>query len=200
MLDLRCRCGLMRRAPGCLFRLTRACDDAAFPAVEAYPADCGVIHGGLRVGVSDISDIHVAHSGVIEEVLTLPMSAVVPVAGIAVPVVDAAVEADGCAPVTGIPRVSTVVKAPISGCPEQTNFGRLFPGPWHPKVTVLIVVPITGRPDRALFNEHWLLINEQSGRCKGDGHLDLRPRKIRQRHHRNSQRERAGAADENDIG
>ena len=125
MLNLHRGCGSMWCARGCLFRFTRASHDTAVPAIEAYPVDRCVIHGCLSVGVANVGDIHVTHGRVVIEMLTLPMSAIVPMAGIAEPVVDAAIETYASAPVSGIPSVSPVAPAPISGCPQQAGFGWL---------------------------------------------------------------------------
>src|SRR5271168_462954 len=161
MLQLRRRCGLMRRPRGGLLHGSRPCRDAAGPAVEADPVDRDAIDYRLVVYVVNVGDIHMAHRAVVIKFMTLPMSAGVTAAGVSETVVDAPVEPDGRAPVAFVPRIPPVAPTPIPRRPEQPKFGRLHPGPGNPEVAVLVVVPIAWGPNTALLNEHRLFIHGQ---------------------------------------
>src|SRR5580692_6288476 len=125
MLHLSRRGGLMRGACCCLFCASRARSDAALSAIKAYPVDRGVVHDRLCIGVVNVGDVHMADCGVVVEMVTLPVSALVPLTKIAEAVVDAAVEPYARAPVSGVKRISSVTPTPIAGCPEQADCGGL---------------------------------------------------------------------------
>src|SRR5271170_7478742 len=96
MLYLHRRGGLMRRACGSLFHGSRSRCHATGPAVEADPVDRRVIDYRLVVDIVNVGDIHMADRAIVIKLLTLPVPAAVPTAGVAETVVDAAVEADRC--------------------------------------------------------------------------------------------------------
>src|SRR5208337_1880224 len=157
MLHLhRSRC-LMRRAGGSLFGGSRLRRDPTPPAVEANPAARGVADR-LLIHIVNVGDIHVAHRGVVIEMLPLPVPARVTLAEITVTVRNAAVEPDRWAPVAGVPSEPFVAPSPIPGRPEQPNFRRLHPSAGDPEVPVLVVGPISRGPDRSLFHEDRLFV------------------------------------------
>src|SRR5580658_158452 len=174
MLHLRSRCRLVRRARGSLFLGTRLRPDTARPAVEADSVDRCVIDYGLAIHVVNVGDVHMAHRGVVKELITLPMPTRVALTGVAVAVRDAAVEPDCRTPVPLVPRIACVAPPPISRGPEQAGFGWLHPSAGHPVVAVLTVAPVAGRPNPTLLNQDGLFVHRQFGRRERDGHGNLR--------------------------
>src|SRR5580692_6724097 len=158
MLHLRSRCRLMRRARGGPFFGTGLRPDAACSAVEADSVDRGVIDDGLTIHVVNIGNVHMAHLGVVKELMTLPVSTGVALTGVAVAVGDAAIEPDRRAPVPLVPRIAFVAPTPISRGPEQAGFGRLHPSARHPEIAVLVVGPVARGPDGTLFDQNGLLV------------------------------------------
>lgn len=93
-----------------------ASGDAASTAVEAHMA--GVKLGnGPAVGVVELVHVDVIHCAVVEEVAAIPVAAVVTRSEITEAVVDAVVEADLRAPISGMPDIHAVAPAPPSGSP-----------------------------------------------------------------------------------
>src|ERR1043165_6257352 len=80
-----------------------------------------VSHRLVDVGVMDNVGIHARHRRVVLEVVSLPSSAPVAVAVVAVAVVNAPVKTDSWSPVTLVKRVYTVVPAPPGRCPKYTH-------------------------------------------------------------------------------
>lgn len=79
--------------------------NAAVASVVADPVNRNVVdHPGV-VGIVNVSDIHMVHRAVVIELPVAPIPAVIAVAGIAITVIDTAVEPDLRAPVTGMPDI-----------------------------------------------------------------------------------------------
>ena len=103
----------------------------------------------IDVGVMDDSFIHVRHSGVVLEVVSLPSTAPVAVSGVAITVINASVKTDMGSPVTLVKCISAVVPTPPSRCPKQTHSRRSNPHARYPVIIVVIGVPapITWSPN-----------------------------------------------------
>ncbi len=144
--------------------------EAACATVVANPVCAHVIGDRLRVGVMDDRAVHVHDRGVVVEVVALPVSASEAGADVAESVVYAAVESDIRSPVTSVPDEHAVVPAPVSGSPEEANFGCLNPGPRNPVIVAIIRVPspIAGRPKITFAGTDRLGIHGQNRRCNRD--------------------------------
>jgi hypothetical protein len=141
-----------------------SCGTHGHPAVATIDADrihgCAVFHPAV-VDVAIDGDVHVAHGTVVEEVPIVPPAAFVTVTKIAIAVIDAAVEAYLCAPVSFVEEVPVVTPTSIAWSPELAYFWSHDPRPRNPKVTLLTVSQITRRPDGAVLGADWLLIDRQ---------------------------------------
>ena len=71
----------------------------------------------------------------------------IPVAGVAVAVVDAAVEADVRSPEAAVKDVDAVEEAPVTGGPKGAVEGRSAPCAGHPVVADGGVCPVAGGPE-----------------------------------------------------
>src|SRR5229473_1906039 len=118
------------------------------PAVVADVIDRGVVHyHGSVVGVVDDSGVDVGHRAVVHKFSSAPFPAPKTHARVAVPVINAAVEADVRSPIAAMPYINAFRKAPITWRPEETGFRGHNPGSRHPVITVVAIRPISGRPD-----------------------------------------------------
>lgn len=82
--------------------------------VDSYIIDDGLVD----VYIANHCRIYAGNSAVIEEVVTLPVSAFVATAKVAIPVIHAAVETNVGAPVSCVPEVSAAAPAPIPRGPQ----------------------------------------------------------------------------------
>jgi len=130
-----------------LFRLN--CTDTAVAAVEADAVV--VVHDdGLGVDVVNVDDVDVVHAAVVGEDTMIPTAALIADAAVTEAVVDAAVEADVRAPVTGVKDVCATSPAPVTGGPENTGGRRLNPDTRNPVVALGTPCPVARRPDISL--------------------------------------------------
>src|SRR6185437_5831333 len=126
-------------------------------------------HSSVHVGVVDYSGVNPRDSRVVHESVVIPASADVPVAVIAVAIIDATIETDLGSPVTGVPNVvvAIIVPAPITGCPQKPRLRRKHPCARHPVVAIIITVgPIARSPNVAGLRTKRLLVDRQSRRPK----------------------------------
>src|SRR5205809_6932138 len=107
---------------------------AAISAVVADPSHVSVIDHGRVVHVVNDGDVHVVHGTIVEKVSTVPTPANVAVAEVPVAIVDSAIETHDRAPETFIKDEPAAAPGPISGGPEEPNFGSQHPGSRHPVV------------------------------------------------------------------
>src|SRR6185437_4118150 len=127
--------------PGSLL-CARSRADASAAAVVADAARMDVVDDGpVDVDIADVGDVDVVHRAVVVEVAPSPLTAGVTVTEVAVSVIDAAVEADLRAPVTGVPAIEAVVPAPPARCPQQADLRGHHPGARHPVVVAIIRIP-----------------------------------------------------------
>ncbi len=116
------------RGPGC---------NSASTTVIAHSGDVAVvivINDGLVVYVMNDSCVDVRNGAVVGEPVPVPTSAIVTVAGIAEPVVYAAIKADVRSPVPGIKAVGAVTPAPISRGPKRADKWGQHPRARYPVI------------------------------------------------------------------
>src|SRR5580700_2794667 len=146
------------------------------PVHAARPVKAGasrrvvVIDHRLGVNVVNHRDIHVIHRAIIEEVTAFPASPFIPIADISKTVINSTVETDLGAPVTAIPRVHSVVPAPITRRPQEAGSRCLYPSARHPIIIAIIVAPspIARRPYISIIWTYRLYVNRQRGRRHSD--------------------------------
>src|SRR5580700_8995357 len=146
------------------FRFRGTCVEAAASAVEA---------GAIRFAVVDhravVNVVHVVDAAIVEEVAAVPVAALVTEAAVAEAIINSAIEADVRAPETGVPEISAVAPAPISGSPEKSDARRDDPGAGNPEVAVGAVGPVARRPNVAIARAERLFVHRERGRSEGDG-------------------------------
>src|SRR5580700_178004 len=151
---------------------SRAGRDATFTAVEGdmgfvVDDDCPV-----DVDVGDVHGVHMHDGSVVEESAAAPFAAAEPDTTVAETIINAAVETDVRAPVSGVPGVDTVVPSPVARGPKHAH-GSDHPGAGHPVVAGIIApCPVARRPQIAGRGADRLLVNRQRGRTDADGDAD----------------------------
>src|SRR6185437_9230962 len=118
-------------------------------AVSAVVAHAGNSHIGdaVVVHVVNHSGVHVVHTAVIGEAISMPVAALVAESDISKAVVDAAIVANVPAPVTAVESVAVIGIAPPSGGPQSALVRRYNPGARHPVVPLARVkAPVPGGP------------------------------------------------------
>lgn len=155
----------------------RSSGSCADPTGSTVIADvvCSV-DDGPAVRVAKVPTAHIVHVRVVAELIVAPVAAVVAAATIAVPIVDAAVEADFRAPIAVIPGIPIIAPTPITGRPEVADCGWLDPSARHPVVALITVGPIAGRPEIAILRARRLRIDDQFRRSDGDRGAELSER------------------------
>ena len=161
MLNLRTRCRDMFLSR-CRFLLRgRAGSGSPRATVIAHVVHGGVVDNGLVIDIGDVRRAHVVYCVVVVELPVVPVSALVAYTGVAVAINDTAVETHLRPPIPSVPSVDTVVPAPITWSPQQSNCGRLHPSAGDPIVTIITVSPIPGRPDITFAGADGLLVHGQ---------------------------------------
>jgi hypothetical protein len=97
--------------------------------------------------VGDIDDVNAIDCPVVIEVISIPITAIIAITGIAEAVVDTAIEADVQAPISASEAPAVVVPAPIAWGPESTVVRRSAPCPGDPVITGGSPAPVARRPD-----------------------------------------------------
>jgi hypothetical protein len=136
--------------------------DAASAAVVG-DASVVVDDDGSVVDVGDVN-VDAIDGAVVVEVVAIPVAAVIPDAGVAEAVVDAAIEADVKAPEAAVEAPAVAVPAPVAGGPEGSVVGRSAPGAGDPVVTGGSPVPVAGGPDVVGGGGDGLVVDRQRGR------------------------------------
>ena len=117
---------------------------------------------GLVVDVADLHVRDVVDGAVVEESAATPIAALVAVAGVAVAIRDAAVEADFRAPIAFVKGIDAVVPTPIAGRPQQRWLRWQCPRARHPVVARIVIPgPIARRPDVTWRWDRRLIVNRQ---------------------------------------
>ena len=104
---------------------------------DGYIADVDVVN----IGYVDVVDLTV-----VEEAVAIPIAALIAMAAIAEPIVDAAIESDMRSPVAGIKAVGVVFITPIGGGPEIADGWRFNPDAGDPEVAILGISPVARSP------------------------------------------------------
>ena len=140
--------------------------------VHRYIADDGVVD----VRVVDDCPVDVHDCGVVTEITAIPATAVEPLAGVAIAVVDAAVEAYCRAPVAGVPCIYAVIPAPVAGSPEKSDGRGFDPGSRNPVVVAVACIPgpVAGCPDVVCGGTGRLIVDGKRRRGDGNGDCHLR--------------------------
>src|SRR5215217_2719080 len=86
-----------------------------------------VHHVFIDVGVVNDGLVHICHSRVVTETISLPAAAPITVAGVAMAVVNAAVKSDSRAPISFVKDVGVIIPAPPRGGPKHTDRWRSNP-------------------------------------------------------------------------
>src|SRR5580700_962739 len=163
------------------FRGSRARVDAAAASVKADAIHaCVIVDHCAVIYVVHVGDVHVVHAAVVEEMAAVPVAAFVAEAAVAETVVNAAVEADVRAPISGVPEISAATPTPVARRPQESDFRCDYPRAGDPIVAIRSVGPITRRPDVAISRAGRLHINRQLRRSDGDG--DSKARRSGGRH------------------
>lgn len=109
----------------------------------------------------NVGDGHVVHSTIVVETISVPISALVADADVAVSVINSPVVADVLAPVAVVIAVPSPDKAPISGRPKKTDLRWLNPRSGNPVVALRSVTPISGCPHVAIARDRGLRVFRQ---------------------------------------
>ena len=121
------------------------------PAIKADSIYGGVIvdHRGV-VHVVDNRRIDVGDVSVVVVISASPVAAIKATTGIAVSVIDSAIEPNHGPPIASIPHIKAVVECPVARCPKQSDFRWQHPSSGHPVIiTGVVIRPIAGHPDVA---------------------------------------------------
>jgi hypothetical protein len=145
--------------------------DFGWPRLDSYATSASVVgDAGVVVdgdwALVDIADAgaDTVNSAIVVEIVAVPITAVVADAGIAKPVVDAAVVADVGAPEAAVEAVSSVIPAPVAWGPEGAVIRWSAPCAGDPVVAGGSPVPISGGPDIVGRGGFRLLINGKGRR------------------------------------
>jgi hypothetical protein len=117
------------------------------------------------VNVVNFCHVYVIHCSVVEEIVSLPIPALITFSAIPVAVIDPAIETDVRSPVTSIPCVHSVVPPPITGCPQEARRRHKHPCAGHPVIIFIVVAvcPVARRPDIILAGTDRLYVHRQRG-------------------------------------
>ena len=148
--------------------IRRTGDDSALSAVVTDLAVVIYDHS-LVVNVGDVHNVDVIHVAIVIEIPTAPVTTVIALAGIAISVVNSAIEPDRGTPVTRIPDKRRVDRAPspIARRPQSALVRRRHPSTGNPVVPVARVPgPIARRPEIARTGAHRLGIIRERRRAE----------------------------------
>ena len=128
-------------------------------AITAVVGNTVVIHDHSPVvNIGDIGHADVVNGAVVVEAVAAPFTAVESVAGVAVAVINTAIEAHMRAPIASMPTVESVIPAPPARSPKHSDRSH-DPGSGHPVIAVVIApCPISGRPDHSGAGAHGLRV------------------------------------------
>ena len=142
-------------------------------AVEASACIANSARTSVETVVRMVVDVAAAPAdvvvaAVVPKMAAAPISAVEAGAEVAEAVVDAAVVADGRAPVSGVPEVAAGTVTPVAGSPKGVDVGRCDPGAIDPFIAVAGPSPVTGSPDVAVAGGGGLVVDRDGGRRDGN--------------------------------
>jgi hypothetical protein len=150
-----------RAVHGCEFGGLRPDGDATSAAVVG---DAGVVVDdyGAVVDVGDVVYVDAVNGLVVVEAVSVPVAAVIAVAGVSEAVVDASVVADVRAPEAGMEAIAVTVEKPVAGGPKGSVVGSSDPGSGDPVIAGGGVAPVAGGPE---------VVGRRGGRLVIDGKL-----------------------------
>ena len=99
------------------------------------------------VDVMDVDFVDAIDGAVVEEVVAVPVAALIAVAAVSESVVDAAIEADVRAPVSAMEEIAAAEEAPVRRRPERADVGCSYPDAGNPVITSGRVAPVAGSPE-----------------------------------------------------
>jgi hypothetical protein len=135
------------------------------PTVATVVTDLRIVvdDNRLVVDVRYISDVNVGHATVVIVPVALPIAAEKSGTRVTKAIINSAVETDVWSPIAAIPKVETVVPAPVARSPEHSD-GSKHPSTRNPVVAIVVIPrPVARRPDIALSWTQGLNINGQRG-------------------------------------
>ena len=117
-------------------------------AARAVIAEMVVIHDRhvADVDIANIHGVYTINTLVVVEVVVVPIAALIPAAGVAEAIVDAAIKADMPAPEAAMKAIPAALVAPVAGCPERAGIGRCHPCTGYKIVAGVAIVPIARSP------------------------------------------------------
>ena len=148
-------------AHGCQFGGLRTDSDAATAAVVGDAVVVVVDDDGAVVDVGDVVDVHAVDGGVVVEAVSVPVAAVIAVAGVPEAVIDASVVADVRSPEATMEAVAVTEEEPVAGGPECSSVRGGDPGSGDPVVAGGGVAPVAGGPDVVGGRSGWLVVGRK---------------------------------------
>ena len=137
--------------------------DAAAPTVVAHAVV--VVHDySAVVDIMDVDFVDAIDGAVVEEVVAVPVTALIAVAAVSEAVVDAAIEADVRAPVSAMEEIAAAEETPVRRRPECADVGRSNPDTGNPVITGGSVAPVAGGPEIIGCGSRRLLVLRQRRR------------------------------------
>jgi hypothetical protein len=120
-----------------------------------------VVHrDGAVVDVSD-SRAYAIDGTVVVKVISVPVPAVIAIAGVAEAIVDASIETNMKAPETAVKAPAVAIPTPVARRPESSIVGRRAPRTGDPIVAGRSPIPITGCPDVVGSRSFGLVVDGQ---------------------------------------
>lgn len=105
--------------------------------------------------------VYAYYCGVIPETVSIPPAAAIPIAAIAIAIINTAIKAYMRPPIAGMESINTTIITPVSRRPVNSRIWRGHPNTGHPVVATLVTIisPITGLPYIAVNRAFGLFIN-----------------------------------------
>jgi hypothetical protein len=141
-------------------------------SIKAGSIRSALVHDRFVVNVVNDRCVHVRDVCVVEILAAVPIAAIEAGARVTESVVNAAVEADSRTPVTSVPGIQAVRKAPIAWGPEKADLRGKNPDTGDPVVAFIPVRPIARFPDVPGTRADRLAVNRQHRRADADGNRD----------------------------
>lgn len=144
-----------------LWRRRTAQTAVAAEVGDASVVDVRVVHHFYAAVVNVVvydARLYAVHSGVVPEVIVIPVATLISVADVAEAIVDTTVEADVVSPIAVVPTVMAAIPTPPSGCPQCTDKRWRNPCAGDVVVTGGRVIPVAGRPHVVRTGRHRLFI------------------------------------------
>ncbi len=146
---------------------------APLSAIIAYFA--GIVADGrsIHIGIVNVGRAYVVYRRIIGEVSSLPAAAAVPVAPIAVAIIDPSIVANIGPPVASVKDIGAVVPLPIRRSPKLANLRRLDPFSGYPVIAIIAIRPISRIPNISIIGTGRLGVDLKRRRRNVDGYRYL---------------------------